>query len=90
MNSQFKVSLRELQNTTQESDESFTDFLTRWKEKLAQMKYKPAESNQLDLAIEACVPLLANKLKDMGLRDFKELYHFGVQVEANLNESIHE
>ena len=26
LNSQFKVSLRELQNTTQESDESFTDF----------------------------------------------------------------
>ena len=26
LNSQFEVSLRELQNTTQESDESFTDF----------------------------------------------------------------
>ena len=57
---------------------------------MAQMKYKPAESDQLDLAIEACVPLLASKLKDVGIRDFNELYHFGVQVEANLNESIHE
>ena len=57
---------------------------------MAQMKHKPAESDQLDLAIEACVPPLASKLKDMGIRDFKELYHFGVQVEANLNESIHE
>ena len=54
------------------------------------MKHKPIESDQLDLAIEACIPSLANKLKDMGIRDFKELYHFGVQVEANLNESIHE
>ena len=107
-NLQFEVSLRELQNTTQESDEPFTDFLTRWREKLAQMKHKPAESDQLDLAIEACVPPLANKLKDMGIRveayvphlasklkdmgirDFNELYHFGVQAEANLNESIHE
>ena len=35
LNSQFEVSLRELQNTTQESDEPFTDFLTRWREKLA-------------------------------------------------------
>ena len=90
LNSQFEVSLRELQNTTQESDESFTDFLTRWRKKLAQMKYKPAELDQLDIAIEACIPPLANKLKDMGIRDFNELYHFGVQAEANLNESIHE
>ena len=35
LNLQFEVSLRELQNTTQESDEPFTDFLTRWREKLA-------------------------------------------------------
>ena len=90
LNSQFEVSLRDLKNITQESDEPFTDFLTRWREKLTQMKYKPAESDQLDLAIEVCVPPLASKLKDMGIRDFKELYHFGIQVEANLNESSHE
>ena len=57
---------------------------------MAQMKHKPVESDQLDLAIEACVPPLASKLKDMGIRDFNELYRFGVQVEANLSESIHE
>ena len=57
---------------------------------MAQIKHKPAESDQLDIAIEACIPPLANKLKDMGIRDFKELYHFGVQVEANLIESIYE
>ena len=57
---------------------------------MAQMKHKPVESDQLDLAIEACVPPLASKLKDMGIRDFKELYHFGVQVEAKLTESIYE
>ena len=57
---------------------------------MAHMKCKPTESNQLDLAIEACIAPLASKLKDMGIGDFKELYHFGVQVEANLNGSIHE
>ena len=54
------------------------------------MKHKPTKSYQLDLAIEACVPPLASKLKDMGIRDLNELYRFGVQVEANLSESIHE
>ena len=55
---------------------------------MAQMKHKLAELK--DIAIEACIPPLASKLKDMGIRDFKELYHFGVQAEANFNESIHE
>ena len=57
---------------------------------MAQMKHKPAESDQLDIAVEACIPPLASKLKDMGIRDFKELYYFRVQVEAGLNENIHE
>ena len=37
------------------------------------------------IAIEACIPPLANKLKDMGIRDFKNLYHFGVQIEVDLD-----
>ena len=57
---------------------------------MAQMKHKPAESDQLDIAIDACIPPLASKLRDMSIRDFKELYHFGVQVEANLIESNYE
>ena len=90
LNSQFEVSLQELQKMMQRPDESFTSFLTRWREKLAQMKHKSIELDQLDIAIEAYIPPLASKLKDMGISDFKELYHFGVQAEANLNESIHE
>ena len=85
LNTHFGVSLWELQNTTQESDEPFTDFMTRWREKLTQMKHKIAELDQLDIAIEACVLPLASKLKDMDIRNFKELYHFEVQVEARLN-----
>ena len=48
------------------------------------------ESYQLIIAIEACIPRLASKLKDMGIRDFKDLYHFIVQVEADFNLNIHE
>ena len=69
-------------------DESFTSFLKR--EKLAQIKHRPVESDQLIIVIEACIPPLANKLKDMGIRDFKDLYRFRVQVEADLNENIHD
>ena len=85
MNARFEVSLQELLNTKQGSGEPFTSFLTRWREKLTQIKYRLAELDQLNIAIEACIPPLANKLKDMGIRDFKELYRFGVQVKVDLN-----
>ena len=53
------------------------------------MKYRPAESDQLVIAIEACILPLANKLKDIGIRDFKDLYRFGVQIEADLDLNTH-
>ena len=89
LNSQFEVSLQELQNTMQRPNESFTSFLTTWREKLAQMKHRPAESDQLIIAIEACIPPMANKLKDIGIKDFKDLYRFRVQVEADLDLNTH-
>ena len=70
-------------------DESFTSFLNRWREKLAQIKHRPAESDQLIIAIEVCIPPMANILKDMGIRDIKVLYHFEVQVEADLDLNTH-
>ena len=90
LNAQFEVSLQELLNTKQGSGEPFTSFLIRWRGKWAQMKYRLAESDQLDIAIEACIPPMVNKLKDMGIRDFNELYRFGVQVKVDLNLSTHE
>ena len=78
LNSQFEVSLKELQSIKQEPNESFTDFLTRWRGKLALMKHKPAESDQLLIAAEACIQLIADKLKNMGIKNFKQLYYFDV------------
>ena len=88
LNSQFEVSLKELQNIKQEPNESFTDFLTRWRGKLARMKYKPAESDKLLIAAEACIPPIANKLRNMGIRNFEEMYRFGVQIEGDIQLDI--
>ena len=88
LNSQFEVSLKELQNIKQEPNESFTDLLTRWIGKLALMKHKPAESDQLLIAAEAYIPPIADKLKNMGIRNFEELYRFGVQIEGDIQLDI--
>ena len=79
LNVQLEVSLRELQNTKQKYSEPFAEYLTRWREKLGQMRHRPTEADQLIIAMEGCVPALSKKLGDLGIRNFEELYRFGVQ-----------
>ena len=54
------------------------------------MKYKPVELDQLFIAAEACILPITDKLKNMGIRNFKELYHFGVQIEGDMKLDINE
>ena len=76
--------MKDLQNTKQKFNETFMDYLTRWRGKLSQMRHWPAEADQLVIAIEGCAPQLARKLKDLGIRNFEELYRFGVQKEGDV------
>ena len=79
-----EVSLKDFQNTKQKFNGSFSDYLTRWRGKLAQIRQRPAESDQLMLTIDGCIPPLARKLNDIWIRNFKELYRFGVQKETDV------
>ena len=54
------------------------------------MKHKPVKSDQLLIAAEACIPPIADKLKNIGIRNFEELYHFGVQIEGDMKLDINE
>ena len=76
--------MRDLQNTRQKYNESFTDYLTRWREKLGQMRHRAAEIDQLTITMEGYVSALSKKLGDLGIRNFEELYRFGVQKESDL------
>ena len=54
------------------------------------MRHKPAESDQLLIVAEAYIPPIADKLKNMGIRNFTELYRFGVQIEGDMKLDIDE
>ena len=45
LNVQLEVSLRDLQNTRQKYNKSLTDYLTRWREKLGQIRHRPVEAD---------------------------------------------
>ena len=48
------------------------------------MRHRPAEVDQLMISMEGYVPELSKKLGDLGIRNFEELYRFGVQKELDL------
>ena len=48
------------------------------------MKHKPVAFDQLTIVMEGYVPLLSRKLRDLGIKNFKELHIFGVQKESDL------
>ena len=51
---------------------------------MSQMKHRPAESDQLIIVMDGCVPLLSRKLRDLGIRNFEEFHRFGVHNELDL------
>ena len=59
--------MRDLQNTKQRFNEPFADYLTKWRGKLALMRHRPAEADQLMIAMDGCSPTLARKLRDLGI-----------------------
>ena len=52
------------------------------------MRHKPEESDQLFIAAEACIPPITDKLNYIGIRNFEELYRFGVQIEGDIQLDI--
>ena len=57
---------------------------------MALLKHKLTESDQLFIAIEAYISPITEKLKNIGIRNFKELYCLGVQIKDDMKLDIHE
>ena len=51
---------------------------------MSQIKHRLSKSDQLTIVIDGCILLLSRKMRDLGIRNFKELYNFGVQKELDL------
>src|SRR3954453_16301576 len=80
------VGLRELENTTQNSDESFSDYLNRWRKKLIMIRNKPDEQELIKIFIRGTLPPFRNKMYCIPLRDFSDVYRMGASIEDRLIE----
>ena len=57
-------------NVKQKFNESFSEYLMRWRGKLSLIKQRPAESDQLTIVMEDCVPMLSMNAKRSGDHEF--------------------
>ena len=81
-----EVSIRDLELTKQRSNESFSDFLTRFMNKASMIKNKLAEKDQVRMVVCNVSPNLVERLQIMNPKSFVDLYDDGSQAEEMENE----
>ena len=72
-NTKLEVSIRDLELTKQKSNESFSDFLTRFMNKAVLMKNKLAEKDQVRMVVRNVTPNLVERLQMMNSNSFVDL-----------------
>ena len=80
------MAIRDLELTKQKSNESFSDFLTRFMNKVGLIKNKLAEKDQVRLMVHNISPNLVERLQMMNPKSFVDLYDDGLQAEEIENE----
>ena len=80
------MSIRGLELTKQRSNESFSDFLTRFMNKAGLMKNKLAEKDQARMVVRNVSPNLVERLQMMNPKSFVDHYDDGLQAEEMENE----
>ena len=77
-NTKLEVSIKDLKLTKQRSNESFSNFLTRFMNKAGLMKNKLAEKDQVRMVVRNVSPNLVERLQIMNPKSFIDLYDDGL------------
>ena len=87
-NTEVDVTRRDLETTKQDSKESFSAFITRWRAKAAQMTVRPNEEEQLNMVVKNLLPAYNKYLFAQYFPSFKALIAAGTQIEDAINTGI--
>ncbi|GMY08244.1 retrotransposon gag domain-containing protein, partial [Fagus crenata] len=83
-NNEMDVTKRDLETTKQDAKETFSSFITRWREKAVQMTSQPNEEDQLQMVVKNLLPTYNKHLFAQYLSTFKALVATGTQIEDAL------
>ena len=79
------ITRRDLETTTQESKESFSTFITKWRAKAAPMMSRASEEEQLAMVVKNLLLVCHKYLFAQCFPNFKALIDVGTQIEDALN-----
>ena len=82
-------SLRDLENVKQKPEESFKEYMDRWKIQLVRMQTRPSEKDQIKMIIKGTKPFIYNRMRRMTsmITDFKQLKEAVMDIEEEEAEN---
>ena len=82
------VSRRELEALRQRPDESVTSFISRWREKIAQIIDRPSERDQIGMIMRSLQPRFARHLMGFPQTDFGSLVQALYGIEEGISRGL--
>ena len=82
------VSRRELEVLWQRPVESVTSFISRWREKIAQIIDRPSENNQISMIMRSLQPRFARHLMGFSQTDFGSLVQALYDIEEGISRGF--
>lgn len=77
---------RDLETTKQGAHETFSAYITRWRQKASRMTDRPNEEDQIQLVVKNLLPVYHKHLFAHYFPNFKALIGAGTQVEDAIND----
>ncbi|KAL6329569.1 hypothetical protein AAG906_022146 [Vitis piasezkii] len=82
------VTRRELEFLRQGSNESISSFISRWREKAAEMIERPTESDQMSMFLRSLHPRFARHLTGVPFQDFRSLVQALFDVDDGISREL--
>jgi hypothetical protein len=80
-NTMIEVTLRDLEMTRQRENETFSEFLMRWRAKALKMMNRPKEKDQVNMVMKGLLPVYYNQMFASPIMDFEQLCNSGMRIE---------
>ncbi|KAK9274791.1 hypothetical protein L1049_022043 [Liquidambar formosana] len=80
-NTMLDVTLRDLEMTRQKTNETFSEFLTRWRAKAVKMVNRPTEIDQINIILRNLTPVYFDRMLTSFVMNFEQLYQCGTRIE---------
>ena len=79
------VTLRDLKATKQGFNETFSEYMMRWKNKVSRMVNRPNEKDQINMIIKNMLPAYNKRLLSSPINYFVDLCDCGTRIEDVIN-----